>query len=105
MLVKHTAIPAPKAVMAHIKRVMEAITAKFLTKDADHQNIFEGPTFPQEIEVKQFLHMCKVVQEHYVCISPLDQNKASFKDKEVKCTQSEVTNGKPCAIEMIRQRF
>ena len=49
---------------------------KFFDEDVDYKNIFEGDMFPQnKREAEQFITLCNVIQDHYICVDPMDQSK------------------------------
>ena len=78
--------------------VIDAIDKKLKDKDNEYQDIFEGPTFPQETEMAQFKMLGEVIQENFICLDPLDSSVGLFarEKKERKLNQ---------VIPMIHDRF
>ena len=86
----------PKRIDMQIKKVIEAVIKKFREKHPDYLNILEGPNFPQATELEQFIALCEVVREKYICLSPLDEDNQPFAERLVRCGD---------ALNDIKQRF
>ena len=46
IMVKYTALLMPKAIGIKIDRIIQAIDKKWIEKDPDHLDIFEGANYP-----------------------------------------------------------
>ena len=55
-------------------KVIESISRKFYDKDPMYLDLFSGPSFPQESEVDQFIMICEVVRDTFICAHPLDDS-------------------------------
>ena len=73
ILVKYETLQMNKRIVASINRVIESTEKKLKFNDPDYEDIFEGPCFPQEAEVYEFVKMCKVIRDNYICVHPLDK--------------------------------
>ena len=74
----------PKKIEKLIEKVIDSMKKKFIDRDADYVSILDGPNYPQASEVEQFMTMCQVVKENFICIHPLDDSIKKFAPKEIK---------------------
>ena len=61
IFVNYAASIMPRKLIKQIGMVIDAIDKKLKDKDNEYQDIFEGPTFPQETEMAQFKMLGEVI--------------------------------------------
>jgi len=53
---------------------------KFIDQDnEDFSNLFMGSSYPQRNEYKQFINLCEIVKENYICCDPMDDENEDFR--------------------------
>ena len=61
---------------------------KFGEKDEELDGLFNDPEYPQEIEYEQFIEMCEVVRDNFICVDPKDKSLKAFIEKEKTCEKA-----------------
>ena len=68
----------PQKIAHGIKRIIKCIKEKYLEQSEEYAEIFNGYNFPQANEANQFIMVCEVIAENYICIDPFDNLISAF---------------------------
>ena len=60
---------------------------KFIEKDKQYVDLFEGENYPKLSEIAPFVSVCDMIRDNSIFVHPLDKSDPMFKNKEKLCAQ------------------